>query len=112
MLEIIGDPLADAWAELRRFLVDTCDIVPILQFAGKRFSWNLQHRKGARPLCEIYPEYGSFTAMVVLGREEMGEALARLDSFGPIVRQRLLETPRYRDGAWLCTRVSDPLTCL
>ncbi len=111
MIAYIGLPLADSWTELRRFLVETFEIVPILQFAGKRFGWNIQHRKGGRPLCEIYPECGSFVAMVVLGRKEWEQAMEQIDSFGPNVRQRLLDTPLNRDGVWLYTRISDPLTC-
>lgn len=111
MIDVIGHPLAEAWLELRRFLVETYEIAPFLQYGGKRYGWNLQHRKGGRPLCEIYPESGSFTALVVLGKKELDQALERLDSFGPNVRQRLLETPRFHDGCWLYTRIADPLTC-
>lgn len=111
MIHVIGSPLAAAWIELRRFLVETYDIVPFLQYGGKRYGWNLQHRKGGRPLCEIYPECGSFTALVVLGKKELEQALERLDSFGTNLRQMLLDTPRFHDGCWLYTRVADPLTC-
>ena len=111
MVRVIGSPLAEAWTKLRRFLVETYDVVPVLQYGGKRYGWNLQHRKGGRPLCEMYPEHGSFVALVVLGKKELDQALERLESFGPNVRQRLLDTPRFHDGCWLYTRVSDPLTC-
>jgi hypothetical protein len=111
MVNVIGRPLAQAWTGLRRFLVETYDIVPFLQYGGKRYGWNLQHRKGGRPLCEMYPECGSFTALVVLGKKELEAALARLDSFGPTVRQALLDTPRFHDGCWLYLRITDPRTC-
>lgn len=111
MMDVIGAPLAEAWIELRRFLVETYDIVPFLQYGGKRYGWNIQHRKGGRPLCEMYPECGSFTALVVLGKKELEQALERLDSFGSNVRQRLVDTPRLHDGCWLYTRVADPSTC-
>jgi hypothetical protein len=111
MVDVIGPPLSDAWSELRRFLVETYNIVPILQYAGKRYGWNIQHRMGGRPLCEIYPECGSSTAMVVLGKKEMEQAMERQESFGANVRQRLEETPRQHDGCWIYTRVTDPETC-
>jgi hypothetical protein len=111
MLNVIGGPLAEAWTGLRRFLVETYDIVPLLQYGGKRYGWNLQHRRGGRPLCEMYPECGSFTALVVLGKKELEQAMQRLDKFGLTVRQALLSTPRYHDGCWLYMRVNDPLTC-
>jgi spermidine synthase len=111
MVRVIGSPLAAAWTKLRRFLVETYDVVPVLQYGGKRYGWNLQHRKGGRPLCEMYPEHGSFVALVVLGKKELDQALESLESFGPNMRQRLLDTPRFHDGCWLYTCVSDPLTC-
>jgi hypothetical protein len=112
MLDVIGPPLTDAWIELRRFLVETYDIVPILQFGGPRYGWNVQHRKGGRPLCEMYPEYGSFTALVVLGKRELEQALEKLETFGPTVRTALQDTPRFHDGCWMYMRIHDPLTCL
>ena len=111
MLNTIGQPIAEAWTVLRRFLVDTYDIVPIFNSGGKKYGWNLQHRKGGRPLCEMYPENGSFTALVVLGKAELDQALERIDTFGSTVQKALMETPRYHDGCWMYICVSDTQTC-
>jgi hypothetical protein len=96
---------------LRSFLAETYHIVPIFNSGGQKYGWNLQYRLGGRPLTEMYPEHGSFTALVILGKAELEQALGRLDSFGPTVRQALVETPRFHDGCWMYLRVSDPLTC-
>ena len=111
MLRVIGQPIAEAWTDLRRFLVEAYAIAPIFNSGGKKYGWNLQHRLGGRPLCEMYPENGSFTALVILGKAELEQALQRLDTFGPSVRQALENSPRYHDGCWMYIRVSDPLTC-
>ena len=111
MVNVIGSPLAEAWTGLRHFLVETYEVEPFLQYGGKRYGWNLQHRKGGRPLCEMYPECDSFTALVVLGKKELEEALARQQSFGRTVRQALRDTPRFHDGCWLYIRMADPKTC-
>ena len=111
MIDVIGQPLSEAWTALRRFLVETYGIVPVYNSGGKRYGWNLQHRIGGRPLCELYPEHGSFTALVVLGKKELEQALQRIEEFGLTVRQALVETPRYHDGCWMYIRVSDPLAC-
>ena len=107
----IGLPLAEAWSELRRWIVNTYAVEPVLQFGGPRYGWNLQHRKGGRPLAELYPERGSFTVLVVLGKQELDAALARLETFGPLVRASLSDSPRFHDGCWMYIRVSDPQTC-
>ncbi len=111
MVENIGQPIAAAWTDLRRFLVETYAIAPTFDKGGKKYGWNLQHRVGSRPLCEMYPEHGSFTALVVLGKAELGQALEQQETFGPLVQHALVETPRFHDGCWMYIRVADPLTC-
>ncbi len=111
MIQAIGQPMANAWTALRQFLTETYHIVPIFNSGGQKYGWNLQHRAGGRPLCEMYPEYGSFTALVILGKAELERALAKLDTFSLTVQRALVETPRYHDGCWMYIRVTDPLTC-
>lgn len=112
MFAFIGQPIAEAWTALRRFLVETYEIEPIFNSGGKKYGWNLQYRKGGRPLCEMYPENGSFTALVILGKAELAQGLERLETFGPLVQQALVETPRFHDGCWMYIRVADPQTCM
>lgn len=111
MLEVIGPSLAEAWTRLRTFLTETYEVEPVLQCGGPKYGWNLQHRKGGRPLCEMYPEHDSFTAMVVLGSKELEQAMERIETFGQLVSGYLQNSPRYHDGCWMYMRVSDPLTC-
>jgi hypothetical protein len=103
----IGQPLSADWLALKQFLLESYDILPIFNAGGKKYGWNLQYRKGGRPLCEMYPEHGSFTVLVILGKEELGQALLRVDKFGSIVRQALEETPRYHDGCWMYIHVAN-----
>jgi hypothetical protein len=111
MINAIGQPIADAWTALRRFLEETYAIVPIFNSGGRKYGWNLQHRLSGRPLCEMYPEYGSFTALVVLGKSELDQAMERIETFSPTIQQALVDTPRYADGCWMYIRVSNGLTC-
>lgn len=111
MVNWIGQPLAEEWVSLRRFLAETYAIVPVFNSGGRRYGWNLQYRLGGRPLCEMYPERGSFTVLVILGKVELDQALERIGTFDPLVRRAVAESPRYHDGCWIYIRVSDPLTC-
>ncbi len=111
IINTIGQPIAVAWTALRHFLTETYNIASVFNYGGKKYGWNLQHRAGGRPLCEMYPENGSFTALVVLGKRELEQALEKMDAFGQTIRQSLLESPRYHDGCWMYIRVSDPGTC-
>ena len=111
MINWIGWPIAAEWTALRQFLTETYDILPIFNAGGKKYGWNLQYRIGGRPLCEMYPEHGSFTALVILGQVELGQAMDRREIFGSTVQKALTETPRYHDGCWMYIRVADSRTC-
>jgi hypothetical protein len=58
----------------------------------------------------MYPERGSFTALVILGSKELEKAMAQLNNFSTNVRQALVDTPRYHDGCWMYIRMKDPAT--
>lgn len=103
----IGKPLAGDWVSLRQFLVETYSIEPILNDGGKKYGWNLQYRLGGRPLCEMYPEQGSFTVLVILGKAELETAMGRLGTLGEVVRSAVADSPRYHDGCWMYIRVKD-----
>lgn len=107
----IGEPLAEQWLTLRQYLEDTYQIEPIFNEGGRKYGWNLQYRISKRPLCEMYPERSSFTALVILGKAELEKAMENITAYGSLVQKSLIETPRYHDGCWMYLRVSNPLTC-
>ncbi len=110
MADWVGQPLATEWSTLRRFLEETYRIEPIFNDGGKRYGWNLQYRISKRPLCEMYPEQGSFTTLVILGKTELEKAMVQIVTYGSLVQKALVDTPRYHDGCWMYMRVSDSNT--
>lgn len=113
LLQWIDQPeLAAAWSELRRFLAETYLVTPIFDSGGKRYGWNLKYKIGSRPLCELYPEKGSFTVLVILGKLEIAAAMARIETFHPTVRSAVETTPRFHDGCWMYIRLENPASCL
>jgi hypothetical protein len=108
ILNCIGQPVNESWTALHAFLKDAYQVEPEFKFGGSKYGWVFSYRKGGRPLCDLFPESGSFTALVVLGRKEAAEALAALDSFGPNVRACLENTPAFQDGRWLWIRFQEP----
>lgn len=104
MVAWLGEPLSKEWSNLRRFLEETYHILVIFSLGGKS-GWNLQYRILGKPLIEMYPEHGSFTTLVILGKAELEKALERIDSYGLLVQKALLETTRYHDGCWMSSGV-------
>ena len=107
ILETIGQP-AGCWTALSRYLAETYKIEGDLKIGSEKYGWFLSFRKGGRPLCDMFPEQGAFTALVVLGGKEAAQALTELPTFGPNVRACLENTPAFHDGRWLWIRVQDP----
>lgn len=103
----IGQPVNDCWAALDRYMKETYQ-VELQPVFGPSYGWSTRYRKGGRPLCEILPEKGAFTVLVVLGKKEAEQAFAALDDFGPTVRVCLENTPAFHDGRWLWIRVHQP----
>lgn len=103
VLGFIGSPVGVCWESLDRFLRDAYQIEPEPRF--DKAGWTLRYRKGGRPLCDVLPEAGAFTVLVVLGGKEGEQALSALDTFGPTVRDCLANARAYHDGRWLWIRV-------
>ena len=107
ILETLGQP-SGCWTALRTYLAETYEIEGDLKIGSEKYGWFLSFRKGGRPLCDMFPEKGAFTALVVLGGKETAQARAELDTFGPNVRSCLENSPSFHDGCWLWIRVQDP----
>jgi hypothetical protein len=101
----IGEPLGECWAALDRFLKETYEVEPQANFSPT-YGWSFRYRK-SRPLCEILPEKGRFTVLVVLGAKEAAEALAQAGMLGENVRGCLENTQPFHDGRWLWLHVQD-----
>lgn len=106
ILETIGQP-AGCWTALKAYLAETYEIEGDFKIGSEKYGWFLSFRKGGRPLCDMFPEKGAFTALVVLGGKETAQAREALDTFGPNVRNCLETSPSFHDGCWLWMRVQD-----
>ena len=104
MLMVVG-PLAGCWEQLNRFVQTTYEVQPVVHFGGAKYGWEIDYRKGGRPLCALYPEQNAFTVLIVLGAKETAQAVENLEIFHPNVRACLEDTPSFHDGRWLWIRV-------
>lgn len=105
IVAFIGQPLGEQWILLDAYLREAYEIDPQPNYS-LTYGWSFRYRK-SRPLCEILPEKGSFTVLVVLGGKEAAEALAQAGTLGPNVRACLENTQPFHDGRWLWIRVQE-----
>ncbi len=91
------------WEELAQFIADNYPIPGEWNFGGKNYGWNLWYRKSGKTLVTLYPQKGYFVAQIVLGKDQVEQALNV--KLGKNVGTVLTETPQLHDGRWLCIRV-------
>lgn len=92
-------PAFPLWVKLVTFIAVTYQMEGEMSYGGKNYGWNLWVRKSGKSLVSLYPQTGSLVAQVVLGKDQVEQAL-RLD-FGETVGRMVRETPQLHDGKWL-----------
>lgn len=91
------------WEGLTQFIADNYPIPGEWNFGGKNYGWNLWYRKNGKTLVTLFPQDGYFVAQVVLGKDQVEQALAL--KLGKNVGTVLTETPQLHDGRWLFVKV-------
>ena len=102
VLDVLGAKQA-LWEGLTHFIADNYPIPGEWNFGGKNYGWNLWYRKSGKTLTSLYPQKGYFVAQIVLGKEQVEQALAL--KLGKNVATVLAETPQLHDGRWLFIKV-------
>jgi hypothetical protein len=91
------------WKGLTQFIADNYPIPGEWNFGGKNYGWNLWYRKSGKTLLTLFPQKGYFVAQIVLGRDQVEQALTL--KLGTNVGTVLTETPQLHDGRWLFIKV-------
>jgi hypothetical protein len=92
------------WKHIVNFISSSYSMIGDMTYGGKNYGWNLWYRKSGKSLISLYPQEKAFIAQVVLGREQVDNAL--MLSLGENVSQALRETPSLHDGRWLFIKVT------
>ena len=101
---------AAAWRELRAAIEARYGLAGDLAYGGLKYGWQYHYRAGGRTLCDLYPETGSFTVLVVLGVEETLQTVGGIGQFSPGMRTLISDTPQYHDGKWLWIHLLESAT--
>jgi hypothetical protein len=101
----IGNDAKKAWDGIHKFLARYYEIEPETVFYGKNYGWNIRYRKSGKTLCSLFPEKGSFSFLIVLGKKEVEKASGMLIGFSANIQDIILNTEQLHDGRWLWIRV-------
>ncbi len=91
------------WNGLTQFIADNYPIPGAWNYGGKNYGWNIWYRKSGKTLVTLYPQKGCFVAQIVLGKDQVEQALDL--KLGKNVGTVLTETPQLHDGRWLFIKV-------
>jgi len=69
--------------------------------------WNVKYKKSGRALCTLYPDAGSFIALVTIGQKESTEAELMLRTFTPYLQALYARVKTYNGARWLMIHVTD-----
>ncbi len=105
--ETLGARSVKLCSRLRQYLKAAYDIEPELLFYGKKYGWCFRYRRGGKTLCAIFPEKGSFTVLVTLGRRELEKLGPNSSSLTDTTRDLIQNAHPYHDGKWLWIRVGN-----
>ncbi len=103
----IGTEHKEAWLELKQFVEDNYDFTPEIVFYGAKYGWTVRYRKSGKTLCSFFPEKGSFTVLVTLGKKEAEKALDIRDDLSSETRRLLEGSNQLHDGRWLWIRLTE-----
>ena len=104
----IGDQVATKWLEMEDFLKTHYDFKPETVFYGNKYGWTVRYRKSGRTLCSLFPEKGSFTVLITLGKKESDLVLSMKNELSSQIFKVIQESRQLRDGRWLWIRILKP----
>ena len=95
------------WTGLRSWIDESYPGIfePDWLYGGKNRGWSLRYKK-TRALCTLVPEYGRFSAVVVLGRAEREKFEQRRYAWRPPLVKLYDDAKAYIDGKWLTVAIA------
>lgn len=105
---VIGKEVWPVWEEMEVHLAKQFPgYEPELLYYSAQHGWAIRYRKEAQQLCTLFPERGSFTALITLGPEEDALALEKINFFNARLRDLLSRPSTLPQGRWLWMRLED-----
>ena len=104
----IGREVLPVWQEVRAYLeVHFPAYSAELIYYNTQHGWALRYRKDAQQLCNLFPERGAFSALMVLSEEEEQFAQEKINYFNARIRELLSRPSTLPQGRWLWLRIED-----
>jgi hypothetical protein len=103
--DILGKRNFLTWGKIKDYLSHAYETNPDLQFYGKKYGWCYKYKKGSKTLCCLFPEKGSFTVLITLGRNELEKLNPDFSKLSVETQEAINKAHQYHDGKWLWIRL-------
>ncbi len=106
--QLIGSEVWPIWEEIQNYLaVKFSQILPETVFYNPQRGWGLRYRVDAQQICILFPEEGSFTALITLNSQEEQGILDMLHYFNAKIRDLLNKPSSLPSGRWIWLQIED-----
>lgn len=97
------------WQNFNEKLQNLYQTEPKLSYSScsMQAGWNVKYQKSGKSLCTLYPMYGFFIVLVVIGNKEMAEAELLIQTCTTYVSSLYQNTVFSAGGKWLMLKVTD-----
>jgi hypothetical protein len=107
ILKFIGKQASESWLKLEQIIRDHYDFERETVFYGQKYGWTVRYRRSGKTFCSLFPEKGSFTVLITLGRKETERAIEVHDELSIEVNELIEKTDQLHDGRWLWVNVTN-----
>jgi len=104
----IGREVLPVWEAVTAYLQDKFpEFKPEMIFYNPQHGWAVRYRLDAQQLCMLFPERGSFSALIILDPEEEAITMEMISYFNARIRAQLNQASTLPQGRWLWIRLED-----
>lgn len=107
MSRFVGAPATRWFDELVAFLQSQTDLKVEIRHGGKRYGWEVDVRRGSKPIISITPIRGALQILCVMGKKELEAYELHRGLFSDRAQTKIAETRPLHDGRWVYYRVDD-----
>ncbi len=105
---LIGREVLPVWKDVLAYLDEHFpDYEQELVFYSTQHGWAYRYRQESNQLCALFPERGSFSALLILNAEEDQKALEKINYFNARLRELFNQPSTLPQGRWLWVRLED-----
>jgi hypothetical protein len=93
------------WLGVHNYIQEHYEFSSEFIFFTKKYGWSIRYKNGKKTACYFFPEFDSFSILIVLGIKESQQIESIKDRLNKPVKSVFDNTEQFHDGRWLWIRV-------